>query len=268
MCHKGLAYPLGHTFTKLEKDDYKFLEIFLDTTKANLFFSKGIILVEGWAEEILVPVIASVIGIDLTECGVSIINVGSTAYLRFAKIFQRKAFPQMKIPVAIITDVDIRTYEKNLVIDGAGKPILDDKGKSTYDYLKRDTAAVTAETTAKKTEIDKSEDNVRYFIADDWTLEYSLFKSTCMSPLFKQTAEKVHSKTNWTTDFEKKLAEKLIVKSLDKTEIAYLLAKTLLNLLATDPERTASPLKQINEAAGKSDAIDYIIKAIKHASGN
>lgn len=268
MCHKGMAYPLGHDFTKLDKDDYKFLEIFLDTTKANLFFSKGIILVEGWAEEILVPVIASAIGIDLTECGVSIINVGSTAYLRFAKIFQRKAVPLMEIPVSIITDVDIRTYEKNLIIDGAGKPVVDDKGKSTYDYQKRDAATVTTETTAKKTAIDKSEDNVKYFIADDWTLEYSMFKSAGMSALFKQTAEEVHSKTDWATDFEKKLAEKLIVKSLDKTEIAYLLAKTLLDLLEIDPGRTSSPLKGINEADGKNDAIDYIIKAIKHASGN
>jgi len=268
MCNKGMAYPLGHAFTKLDKDDYKFLEIFLDTTKANLFFSKGVILVEGWAEEILVPVIASAIGIDLTECGVSIINVGSTAYLRFAKIFQRKAAPLMQIPVAIITDVDIRTYEKKLVIDGAGKPVLDGDGKSTYDSLKRDATLVTAETTAKKVTIDKSEDNVKYFIAENWTLEYSLFKSACMTALFKQTAEKVHSKTDWTTDFEKKLAEKLIVKSLDKTEIAYLLAKSLLDLLEIDPERDTSPLKEINEADGKSDAIDYIIKAIKHASGN
>ena len=268
MCHKGMAYPLGHAFTKLDKDDYKFLEIFLDTTKANLFFSKGVILVEGWAEEILVPVIASTIGIDLTECGVSIINVGSTAYLRFAKIFQRRVAPLMEIPVSIITDVDIRTYEKKLVIDSAGKPVLDGDDRSTYDYLKRDAPTVIAETTAKKTVIDKSEDNVKYFISDDWTLEYSLFKSVSMTALFKQIAEKVHNKTDWTTDFEKKLAEKLIVKSLDKTEIAYRLAKTLLDLLETDPERTASPLKEINEADGKSDAIDYIIKAIKHASGN
>lgn len=266
MCHKGMAYPLGHAFTKLDKDDYKFLEIFLDTTKANLFFSKGVILVEGWAEEILVPIIATVIGINLTECGVSIINVGSTAYLRFAKIFQRKVAPLMEIPVSIITDVDIRTYEKQLVVDGTGKPVLDGDGKPIYDYQQRDATMVAAETIAKKTLIDKSEDNVQYFIAGNWTLEYSLFKSACMSALFRQTAEAVHSKTDWATDFEKKLAEKLVIKSLDKTEIAYLLAKTLLDRLEADPERAASPLKEINEA--KNDEIDYIIKAIKHASGN
>lgn len=268
MCNKGKAYPLGRTYTMLDKDDYKFLEIFLDTTKANLFFSKGIILVEGWAEEILVPVIASAIGINLTESGVSIINVGSTAYLRFAKIFQRKTGPLMEIPVAIITDVDIRTYEKNLIVDGGGLPVLNDKGKSTYDYVLRDAGLVNAETATKKASIDDSEGIVQYFIASDWTLEYSLLKSLSMSDIFRKTVEFVHSKTDWATDFEKKLAEKLILKSLDKTEIAYRMANNLLGLLETDPERANTPLKEINESHGNNDAIDYIIKAIKHASRN
>lgn len=268
MCNKGKAYPLGRTYTMLDKDDYKFLEIFLDTTKANLFFSKGIILVEGWAEEILVPVIASAIGINLTESGVSIINVGSTAYLRFAKIFQRKTGPLMEIPVAIITDVDIRTYEKNLIVDGGGLPVLNDKGKSTYDYVLRDAELVNDETATKKTSIDDSEGIVQYFIASDWTLEYSLLKSLSMSDIFRRTVESVHSKTDWATDFEKKLAEKLILKSLDKTEIAYRMANNLLGLLETDPERANTPLKEINESHGNNDAIDYIIKAIKHASRN
>lgn len=268
MCNKGKAYPLGRTYTMLDKDDYKFLEIFLDTTKANLFFSKGIILVEGWAEEILVPVIASAIGINLTESGVSIINVGSTAYLRFAKIFQRKTGPLMEIPVAIITDVDIRTYEKNLIVDGGGLPVLNDKGKSTYDYVLRDAGLVNAETATKKTSIDDSKGIVQYFIASDWTLEYSLLKSLSMSDIFRKTVESVHSKTDWATDFEKKLAEKLILKSLDKTEIAYRMANNLLGLLETDPERANTPLKEINESHGNNDAIDYIIKAIKHASRN
>lgn len=268
MCNKGMAYPLGKSFTKLHEDDYKFLEIFLDTTKANLFFSKGIILVEGWAEEILVPVIASVIGVNLTESGVSIINVGSTAYLRFAKIFQRNTPPLMQIPVSIITDVDIRTYQKDLIVDGTGLPIFNDKGKPTYDYVLRDAALVAAEITAKKTSIDKSEEIVQYFIANDWTLEYSLFKSSSMGDIFRNTVKSVHSQTDWVSDFEKKLAEKLILKNLDKTEIAYRMAKTLLELLEIDPGRAATPLKEINEADGSNDAIDYIIKAIKHATGN
>src|SRR5690606_8365371 len=48
ICNNGYGFPMGNTFTKLGSDNYKFLEKFLDTTKANLFFAKGVILVEGW----------------------------------------------------------------------------------------------------------------------------------------------------------------------------------------------------------------------------
>lgn len=267
MCSNGQAFPLGSKFTKLAAADYKFLEIFLDTTKANLFFSKGVILVEGWAEELLVPVIASAIGINLTERGVSIINVGSTAYLRFAKIFIRKELPEMEIPVAIITDVDIRTYSKMLKVDTAGLPVKDGTGKQLYEYVIKDVATVLAETNAKKTALDKSEGKVQYFISEDWTLEYSLFKSASMTTLFVETVKEVHSGTDWDSDFEKKLAEKLIVKSLDKTEIAYRMANKMLDYLLLDSERQSPPLKGVNEALGKADSIEYILNAIRHASG-
>lgn len=82
ICKEGKVFPLGPTYTQLDKDDYEFLDHFLDVTKANLFFAKGIILVEGWAEEIILPAIAQGMGKDLTAHEVSIINVGSTAYMR------------------------------------------------------------------------------------------------------------------------------------------------------------------------------------------
>lgn len=34
--------------------DYNFLERFLDATKANLFFARGVIMVEGDAENLLI----------------------------------------------------------------------------------------------------------------------------------------------------------------------------------------------------------------------
>jgi len=266
ICHKGRAFPLTKGMTNLDKDDYQFLEIFLDTTKANLFFAKGIILVEGWAEELLIPAIAKVIGIDLTECGVAVINVGSTAYLRFSKVFQRKNPPLMDIPVAIVTDVDIRTYEKEIVLDTAGKVVLGKDGKATYDYALRDVPTVKAETSAKKIKIDESSDNVQYFIAETWTLEYCLLNSACMRPAFEPIIKAIHNRTDW-TDVEKALAKMLINKTADKTEIAYRMAKTLLSALELDPNRTKPPLLAIKGIVA-GDSIDYIIKAIKHASGN
>lgn len=105
------AFPMGSQHTELADSDYRFLERFLDATKSNLFFARGVILVEGDAENLLLPTIAKIIGKPLHKYGVSIVNVGSTAFLRYSKIFLRKDKQKMKIPVAIITDLDVRPIE-------------------------------------------------------------------------------------------------------------------------------------------------------------
>ena len=53
----GTGYDLAEGRTGLQKGDYLFLQRFLDSTKANLFFAKGIIMVEGDAENILIVVL-------------------------------------------------------------------------------------------------------------------------------------------------------------------------------------------------------------------
>lgn len=105
------AYPMDESSTCCDESDYSFLQRFLDATKANLFFARGVILVEGDAENLLLPIIAKIIGLDLHSYGVSIVNVGSTAYERYAKIFQRKDGQSLNIPVSIITDLDVRSIE-------------------------------------------------------------------------------------------------------------------------------------------------------------
>lgn len=105
------AFPMGTSYTECQECDYRFLHRFLDATKANLFFARGVIMVEGDAENLLLPAIARVIGRPLHDHGVSIVNVGSTAYKRYVKIFQRKDGQQIGIPVAIVTDLDVRSIE-------------------------------------------------------------------------------------------------------------------------------------------------------------
>jgi putative ATP-dependent endonuclease of OLD family len=112
ICTKdGNVFPMGPEHTQLEEGDYKFLERFLDATKANLFFAKGVIFVEGDAENLLLPTIAELIDKPLHKYGVSIVNIGNTAFLRYSRIFTRKKEPFMNIPVAVITDLDFRPLE-------------------------------------------------------------------------------------------------------------------------------------------------------------
>lgn len=110
------AYPMKKGHTKLEEDDYEFLERFLDATKANLFFARGVIFVEGDAENLLLPAIAEVIDRPLYKYGVSIVNIGSIAFKRYSTILLRtNPNKLMNFPVSIITDLDLKPakyYEK------------------------------------------------------------------------------------------------------------------------------------------------------------
>ncbi|CAI3329439.1 AAA family ATPase [Enterococcus cecorum] len=112
LCRNNNAYSLNSKYTRLSSGDYEFLERFLDSTKANLFFAKGVIMVEGDAENILIPTIAKIIGRPLYMHGVSIVNVGNVAFLRYSNIFISKDGKHtIGIPTSIVTDLDVRPIQ-------------------------------------------------------------------------------------------------------------------------------------------------------------
>ncbi|WP_171682649.1 ATP-dependent nuclease [Paenibacillus planticolens] len=164
---EGKAFSLAEGNTKLHSGDYRFLERFLDSTKANLFFAKGIIIVEGDAENLLLPTLADKLGRSFAKNGVSIVNVGSTAMLRYSKIFVRHSEPKMLLPVAIISDCD----EKVSKVD-----------KET------DTITMLPDRHPQVTRFDKklkySDDNVKAFISHEWTLEFDVACSCLKRELF------------------------------------------------------------------------------------
>jgi putative ATP-dependent endonuclease of OLD family len=43
----GESFPMGPLYTNLSPDDYQYLEKYLDATKSNLFFARGVVIVEG-----------------------------------------------------------------------------------------------------------------------------------------------------------------------------------------------------------------------------
>ncbi len=158
ICKNGKAFNMGAKYTKLEEGDYLFLERFLDATKANLFFAEGVILVEGDAENILIPTIAEIIDLSLSRYGVSVVNVGSTAFLRYSRIFQRNdAEINMDIPVSIITDCDVRPDNYYEVIN---------KDHPEGEYSERIKIGI------EKKELYYNVMPIKSFIAPFWTLEY------------------------------------------------------------------------------------------------
>jgi putative ATP-dependent endonuclease of the OLD family len=81
------------------------LRRFLDVTKAALFFARGVILVEGVAEQLLVPVIARRLKRPLAPNGVAVINIGGVAFRPFTDLFGAQKLPYR---LAVISDDDRR----------------------------------------------------------------------------------------------------------------------------------------------------------------
>lgn len=169
-CDGKKAFPMGSAYTKLRETDYPFLERFLDVTKANLFFAKGLLLVEGAAEEMIIPAIAKkmqVLGItkcDLTSGKVSVVSINNTAFDRYANIFKRNQGPSMALPVGMICDLDLRPIEYAKKYGIADKNYVREKIISAFD----------AASVKLKKIADLEQGIVKVFISDHWTLEYCI----------------------------------------------------------------------------------------------
>lgn len=93
----------------LDGGDIKKLERYLDANRTNLLFAKGVILVEGDAEHILIPeLVKKVLGVSLDELGISIINIGSTGFENVAQLFHKE---RVQRNCSILTDNDLSIVE-------------------------------------------------------------------------------------------------------------------------------------------------------------
>lgn len=86
------------------------IERYLDAKRSVLLFSKGVLLVEGDGEEILIPnLVKKGLGISLDELGIGLVNVGSTAFEYIASLFDNERIQRY---CSIITDRDIQAVSK------------------------------------------------------------------------------------------------------------------------------------------------------------
>lgn len=81
-----------------EKDD---IERYLIATRSEILFAKGIIFVEGDAEEALVPSFAELLEQDLDGLGITVCNVAGTNFNPYVKLAEG-----LGIPFTVITDWD------------------------------------------------------------------------------------------------------------------------------------------------------------------
>jgi putative ATP-dependent endonuclease of the OLD family len=83
-----------------EADD---IERYLDVTRGEVLFAKGVLLVEGEAEQYMLPVLAELNGYKLDELGITVCSVGGTHFLTYLKFLGPAG---LNIPCAVVTDAD------------------------------------------------------------------------------------------------------------------------------------------------------------------
>ncbi|QUE52220.1 AAA family ATPase [Luteolibacter ambystomatis] len=92
----GSSIPLSES----ERDD---IERYLDVSRAEALFARGILFVEGDAERFIVPALASKAGYDLDALGITVCSVAGTNFVPYSKYFGPQG---LNIPLAILTDLD------------------------------------------------------------------------------------------------------------------------------------------------------------------
>lgn len=99
----------------LEDAELKKLRRMLDVTKASMLFARGIILVEGITESLLVPVLAKRAGFNLEHAAIAVVPVAGVDFKTLGKLFGEK---KIRKRVAIVTDGDPAIHSTD-----AGQPL-------------------------------------------------------------------------------------------------------------------------------------------------
>ncbi|MFI6085146.1 ATP-dependent nuclease [Streptomyces sp. NPDC051217] len=198
---RGATFNLAPDRTRLHRDDYAFLSRFLDVTKANLFFARGVAIVEGAAEAILLPALAQAVSRSFNERGLSIVNVGSVGLFRYRRIFQRDG-QQIPVKVACIRDRD-------LVPAGTPKDMRKEL-KCSAEMTPEQIAAYVANLS------DEDDGNVRTFVSDHWTLEYDLAAASWTLATLMQQAVRAASKSTWPTADQLKVLDEQAEQEVQK----------------------------------------------------
>lgn len=199
------------------------LRRFLDVTKASLLFARGVVLVEGIAEQLLVPAIASMLGRPLSRSGVAVINIGGVAFPPFAELFGPDKLPY-----------------RCVVVSDADPPPKDDADEEDTDPGLSPVASALRE---------REGDNILVRLADR-TLEWDLAAAGNWEVLLEAL-----------TPIKPRVAARLRADLADSDEIRR--ADALLDKVVGRKGRFAQELVALLEAGRGFNAPRYLIEAIE-----
>lgn len=147
----------GHTVgrslkgIKLDTSDREDLERYIDVTRGELFFSKGVILVEGDAEKFLLPTLAKLYdeSLDFDAMGITVCSIAGTNFAPYVQLLGPKG---LDIPFVVLTDFDPKkedasqedadpddagvtdSYGKNRVVNQIMQHLLDEEVWEETNY--------------------------------------------------------------------------------------------------------------------------------------
>lgn len=149
----------------------KFIQRYLDATRADMLFAGSVIFVEGLAEQVLLPVFARLMGVydNWLKKHIVVINIGGRYFDNFLKIYDSTNPESLALKVACITDRDPVKKEigKEKARFESCKPSEYNADTAKYEYRNHSEALL---------ERYKAHTNIRYFSQgiDSCTLEYDI----------------------------------------------------------------------------------------------
>lgn len=104
-CHRIDCLSLSQS--NLSADDRNNLERYLDVTKSQMLFAKGVIFVEGISEALLMPIFAEYIDRSLEKYAIEVVNIDGVAFKPFANLLcYANDTGRQTIKASIVTDDD------------------------------------------------------------------------------------------------------------------------------------------------------------------
>lgn len=106
-----------HATAAMPMDEGEFFDVerYLDVKRGEIYLGKAVLLVEGIAEEYLVPRFAELLGKPLDEKGIIVCNINCTNFTPYVKLLHSLAIPYAVITDGdfyVINDKDEREYHK------------------------------------------------------------------------------------------------------------------------------------------------------------
>jgi putative ATP-dependent endonuclease of the OLD family len=173
-CQATSAYKFIKGLSDRPRKD---IERFLDITKSEMMFAKGVIFVEGDVEAFLIPEFAKILGNPLDRFGISVCNVYGTHFQHIVKLAS-----ELEIPFVVFTDgdkfIDVTGLDRSKKLCESLRP-----SDSNNIFMGKSDMEICALL------------NENGIFINDWTLEVSLIQSG-LTDEFKKTFEELSTELN------------------------------------------------------------------------